>query len=168
VDGSPNSLPPELLTTNRENVLFVESMTDDLIKEIVEFKKLIKCLERNQLLIPVMNVFGGIPTKYMELLEKLGNLKLLDDETPNTVVFEEVKKFIFDFLIGALAKNIFKSSRNTKNIIEVCKKKKVISIDSVELLREGKLKLDYPNKVFREVLKGEDRSFLNLEIQELD
>ena len=44
VDGSPNSLPPELLTTKRETVSAVEPMSKEQIVSIPEFKDLIDFL----------------------------------------------------------------------------------------------------------------------------
>jgi len=38
VDGSPNSLPPELLATKRETVIAVELMSKEQIESIPEFK----------------------------------------------------------------------------------------------------------------------------------
>ena len=41
VDGSPNSIPPELLTTKRETLIAVEPMSKTQIESIPEFKGLI-------------------------------------------------------------------------------------------------------------------------------
>jgi len=122
VDGSPNSLPPELLKTTREAILFIEPMTIDLIEEISELRELIQFLKKKQLLIPVFQVLGGVPTRYEQLDEKLrilGGFK-----KPDEVLIEEVKIFIIFVLLEAFHKNISKCSNNTKNIIEACRRKK--------------------------------------------
>jgi len=153
VDGSPNSIPPELLATNRETVITVEPMSKEQIESIPEFKGLIDFLKSHNLDDPVWKVLGGSPADYLELKETI-NKKLSLSDTASDEVVNQVKDHLQSFLTKALNKNILKSSLNTKKIIKVFRKRKVIKIPMSEL-EAMKLLLDYPNKVFREVEKKE-------------
>ena len=148
VDGSPNSLPPELLTTNRETLISVEPMTRDLIEGIPEFSILIQFLKANQLDSAVWKVLGGSPAKYLKLKEMLS--KSLSANTSTDKIIEQVKNYVQSVLSDALNKNILNSSTNTKAIIKVFRERKDIKIPKSKLEEIGLL-LDYPNKVFREV-----------------
>ena len=66
VDGSPNSIPPELLTTKREMVITVEPMSEEEIESILELKVLIDFLKRHNLDEPVWKVIGGSPIDYFK------------------------------------------------------------------------------------------------------
>jgi hypothetical protein len=65
VDGSPNSLPPELFATKRETVIAVEPMSKEQIESIPEFKDLIDFLKSHNLDEPVWKVLGGSPADYI-------------------------------------------------------------------------------------------------------
>jgi hypothetical protein len=67
VDGSPNSIPSELLTTTRETVMTVEPMSREQLESIPEFKILIDALKAHKLDNIVWNVIGGSPSKYLKL-----------------------------------------------------------------------------------------------------
>jgi hypothetical protein len=67
VDGPSNSIPPELLSTKRENVIAVEPMSKELIESIPEFKDLIDFLKSHNLDEPVRKVLGGSPIDYLKL-----------------------------------------------------------------------------------------------------
>ena len=71
VDGSPNSLPPELLATKRETVVAVEPMSKEQIDSIPEFKDLIDFLKSHNLDEPVWKVLGGSPVDYLKLEETM-------------------------------------------------------------------------------------------------
>jgi hypothetical protein len=148
VDGSPNSIPPELLTTNRETVLTVEPMTREQIESIPEFEGFIGFLKTHQLDCPVWKVLGGSPAKYLKLKEVIDRLSL--SNTATDVIIEQVKNHLQSVLSDALNKNILKCSPNTENIIKVFREKKVFKVP-VSLMKDQGLVLDYPNKVFREV-----------------
>ena len=49
VDGSPNSIPPETMTTNREINIFIEPMDRSVIESIPEFSELICFLKTHYL-----------------------------------------------------------------------------------------------------------------------
>ena len=154
VDGSPNSIPPELLTTNRETVITVEPMSKEQIESIPEFKVLMDFLKSHNLDDPVLKVLGGSPAKYLKLKETI-NRKLSLSDTASDEVVNQVKDHLQSVLFDTFNKNVLKSSLNTKKIIKIFKERKVIKIPMAELEAMGLL-LDYPNKVFREVKTMED------------
>lgn len=149
VDGSPNSLPPELLTTKRETVIAVEPMSKELIDSVPEFRDLIDFLKSHNLDEPVWKVLGGSPIDYLKL-KKLVVKMLSLPATASEEVVNEVKNHIQSVLSHSLTRNVAKSSSNTQAIIDVFREKKVTKIPIMELKAMGLL-LDYPNKVFREV-----------------
>ena len=151
VDGSPNSIPPELLTTRRQTVMVVELLSRDQIESIPEFKSLIDALRAHKLDSLVWNVIGGSPSKYVKLKELISSkLHLPPSATVSKEIVDQVKCHILSTLSEALYKIILDSSANTKAIIEVFRKKKVMNISKADLIAMN-LSLDYPNKVFREV-----------------
>jgi len=153
VDGSPNSIPPELLTTNRESVIAIEPMTRELIESIPEFEGFIDFLKTHQLDCPVWKVLGGSPAKYLKLKEMIVRLSL--SNTATDVIIEQVKNHLQSVLSDALNKNVLNSSSFSQAIIQVFREKKTIKISKAELKAMGFL-LDYPNKVFREVKALDD------------
>jgi len=148
VDGSPNSIPPELLTTNRETVIAVEPMSREQIESIPEFDALMGFLKVHQLDYPTWMVLGGSPAKYLKLKEILNQLSLSNSATD--IIIEQMKNHLQSILSDALNKNIANSSANTQGIVKVFREKKTIKVSKMELKTIGFL-LDYPNKVFREV-----------------
>jgi predicted Zn-dependent protease with MMP-like domain len=146
VDGSPNSIPPELLATKRETVISVEPMSKEQIESIPEFKDLIDFLKSHNLDEPVWKVLGGSPADYLKLEEAVIDSKL---SLSDTAVVNQVKNHLQSVLSDSLNK-ILKSSSTTKQIMKIFRGKKIIMISMPELEAEGLL-LDYPNKVFREV-----------------
>jgi hypothetical protein len=148
VDGSPNSIPPELLTTNRETVIAVEPMTREQIESIPEFEGFVGFLKSHQLDCPVWKVLGGSPAKYLKLKEMIDELSL--SNTATDVIIEQVKNHLQSVLSDALNKNVLNSTTNTKQIIKKFREKKSTKISKAEL-EAMEFLLDYPNKVFREV-----------------
>jgi len=154
VDGSPNSIPPELLATKRETVIAVEPMSKEQIESIPEFKDLIVFLKSHNLDEPVWKVLGGSPADYLKLEEAIVDNKLSLSDTASDKVVNQVKDHLHSVLTKSLNR-ILKSSSTTKQIIKIFREKKIIMIPMPELEAEGFL-LDYPNKVFREVVTMED------------
>ncbi len=147
VDGSPNSLPPELLATIRETVIAVEPMSKEQIESIPEFKELIDFLKRHNLDEPVWKVLGGSPAGYLKLKEAIIDNALSD--TASDEVVNQVKKHLQSVLTDTLNK-IVKGSSTTEQIMKIFREEQIIRILTTELKAKGLL-LDYPNKVFREV-----------------
>lgn len=156
VDGSPNSVPPELLTTRRATVMTVEPMSREQIESIPEFKILIDTLKVHKLDNVVWNVIGGSPIEYFKLNEALSSIMLqLPSETISKEFVDEVKKYLLLMLTEALNTNIVNCSENTTGIINFFRDMKVSKIPLTVLKKKG-FSLDYPNKVFRIVrLLGE-------------
>ena len=100
----------------------------------------------------VWNVLGGSPSKYVKLKELIGTkLHLPPSATVSKEIVDQVKCHILSTLSEAFNKIFLDSSANTKAIIEVFREKKVLSLPKNDLAAM-KLSLDYPNKVFREVV----------------
>ena len=147
VDGSPNSLPPELLTTIRQVVVEVRAMSKEMIESIDEFQGIVTRLKKHGLDEATFAVLGGVPALYRDV-------KRVSSKYPaprDTEFVAEVKGFLLRTLLEALTKNIVCASANTKEIIKIYKEclKAGTVLTSVELKARGKA-LDYPNKVFRE------------------
>ena len=159
VDGSPNSIPPELLATNRETVITLEAMSREMLESIPEFQDLIHFLKSNGLDDGVWNVLGGNPAKYLDLERFKSRVTILSkSDTANDVIIEEVKAYIQSLLINTLNDIIANSSSNTEEIIKIFREKKVSRLPKSELKSSGYL-VDYPNKVFCEV-KRKDGKFV--------
>jgi hypothetical protein len=156
VDGSPNSVPPELLTTRRQTVMVVEPMSRDQVESISEFQSFVAVLKGLKLDGPVWNVLGGSPIDYSKLGEALMNLSTLPPSaTASKEIVDQVKGILLTILSDALNSSIINSSVNTKAIIKTFREKKVKKMSKSELEAVGLL-LDYPNKVFREVKSSDD------------
>jgi hypothetical protein len=155
VDGSPNSIPPELIATKRETVIAVEPMSKEQIESVPEFKGLIGFLKSRNLDDPVWKVLGGSPADYLKLDEAIIDNKLSLSDTASDEVVDQVKNHLQSILSDALNKNVLKSSPTTKEIIKIFKENIIIKIPLAELDARGFV-LDYPNKVFREVKTIED------------
>ena len=149
VDGSPNSLPPELLATKRETVIAVEPMSKEQIESIPEFKDLVDFLKSHNLDEPVWKVLGGSPIDYLKLKKLVIKMLSLPD-TASDVVVNQVKDHLQSVLSDTFNKNVLNSSSTTEQIIKIFREKKTTKIPNAELKAKGLL-LDYPNKVFREV-----------------
>ena len=155
VDGSPNSIPPELLETKREMVIAIEPMSKEQIESIPEFKELIDFLKSHNLDEPVWKVLGGSPAEYLKLKGTINKDKLTLSDTVSDELVNKVKNYLQSVLSDSFNKNVLNSSSNTKKIIKIFKKKKTTKMPKAELDALGFL-LDYPNKVFREMKTIED------------
>jgi predicted Zn-dependent protease with MMP-like domain len=151
IDGSPNSIPPNLKTTNREVVIDIERMSRDVIEKIPEFEDLISFLQKHHLDDGVWEMFGGTPSHYIQLRR----IKAQFSDSQTDSIIEAIKGYAHSHLLTALNDHIGKSSPNTKAIIRVLREKKTTKIPFMILEAQGLL-LDYPNKVFREVNLGDD------------
>ena len=149
VDGSPNSLPPELLRTNRELVIDVEPMSRALLEGIPEFREFVDFLKKHNLDDAVWKVVGGCPAKFLQVKTAFSEAAEISDKV------EAVKAAIADILIKA-TDTISTSSSNTKAIVRLWVEKKWEKVSTRELEREG-FNLDIPNKVFRVVTEGDAR-----------
>ncbi len=112
VDGSPNSLPPELLATKRETVIAVEPMSKEQIESIPEFKDLIDFLKSHNLDEPVWKVLGGSPDDYLKLEEAIIDDKLSLSDTASDVVVNQVKDHLLSVLSDTFNKNVLNRQLN--------------------------------------------------------
>ena len=90
VDGSPNSLPPELLRTNRERVIDVEPMSRALLEGIPEFREFVDFLKKHNLDDAVWKVVGGCPAKFLQVKAAFSEAAEISDKV------EAVKAAIAD------------------------------------------------------------------------
>ena len=148
VDGSPNSLPPELLRTNREIIINVEPMSRTLLEGIPEFREFVDFLKKHNLDDAVWKVVGGCPAKFMQIKNAFS--KVFSERIPEKV--EAVKVAISNILIKAKG-TISNGSPNTEAIVRLWMEKKWEKVSIDELKGEG-FRLDIPNKVFRVVTEG--------------
>jgi hypothetical protein len=148
VDGSPNSLPPELLRTNREIIINVEPMSRTLLEGIPEFREFVDFLKKHNLDDAVWKVVGGCPAKFM--LIKGAFSEVFSERIPEKV--EAVKAAISNMLIAA-KDTISSGSSNTKAIVRLWMEKKWERVSINELKGQG-FTLDIPTKVFRVATEG--------------
>lgn len=148
VDGSPNSLPEELLRTLREEILNIEPMKRELLESIFEFECLIKFLYDHQLADGVWAVLGGSPAEYV----KLRNVYRRNIKFEANVIVEAIKDHITSVLITA-DDTLTDSSSNTKKIIRFFRLNGVLRILK-NSLESKKLIFDSPNQVLEDVHFG--------------
>jgi len=138
VDGSPNSLPPDLKSTTRQIILDIDFMPRYMIES--EFKEIISLLKLHNLDDAAWKILGGSPSLYRQL-----NRVRVTRQSSVTAL----KDFLYYHLSEALIQNVTKSSPNTKKIIEIFRGH-ADEVDKLPVSALG-LSLDLPNKVFREV-----------------
>jgi len=140
VDGSPNSLPPELKSTTRETIMDIEFMSRNMIESISDFRELISLLKLYNLDDAAWEVLGGSPSMYRQL----DHARVASQSS-----VDALKQFLYNQLTSTLTQNIKKSSANTKKIIKIFRGQ-VDNTGKLSVLSLGQ-SLDLPNKVFREV-----------------
>jgi hypothetical protein len=155
VDGSPNSIPPEIKAIERQLNIHVMPMERNPISEISKLSDSNEFLRKHSLEKAVWDVLGGSPQRYMMLARHV-SMSIVDDATDPDRVISEVKDHVHSILLGALNDNIANSTANTKQIIEILRDRKIHRIPKMELEKSGFL-LDFPNKVFREVERDKHR-----------
>jgi hypothetical protein len=70
IDRSPNSIPPDLKDTNKQDVVNIEPMKRDDLEKIPEFGDLISFLKKRHLDDGAWEVLGGTPIHYIQLARK--------------------------------------------------------------------------------------------------
>jgi hypothetical protein len=93
VDASPNSLQPNLLTTTRQHVLYVEELSRDDIRSLPQLHQLFAVLDEERLSDVVLDLLGGIPSLYLNLDSELTVAKSLGE-----TVSDAVTKFLLGLL----------------------------------------------------------------------
>jgi hypothetical protein len=149
VDGSPNSIPPELLTTSRDLALPVYPMTKEMIESIPEYADMIAFLKKHNLFGVAYDIIGGVPARFEHFL----------DVIPTTYTGTSEVAAAISTIKGRLQSQMAdelrlceRASHNTKQMMSWFEKVKVTEIPTAELMAE-EFMVDYPNKVFRESKK---------------
>lgn len=145
VDASPNSLQPDLLTTTRENVIYVEELSRDDIRSLPQLHQLFAVLDEERLSDVVLDLLGGIPSLYLKLDTELKRR----DETVN----DAVTKFLLRRL-NSVAKDAISLCTVTpkfKEVLTLLKDSNQIYV--TELMNRG-LELPSPCKILRQTDLG--------------
>jgi hypothetical protein len=154
VDGSLNSIPPELLSTNKETIFVVGPMSRGQIESIPEINTLMCILKKHNLDSAVWKVLGGSPTHYLKLNEAVDkSLSMFNTDYAEFV--SQVKNYLLSILLLAFNKDVFKCSSSTKRIINNMRQEKDSKITNLEM-KNRRLIFDYPNEVFREIITADD------------
>jgi hypothetical protein len=138
VDASPNSLPPDLLTTERQYVLDVEGLSHDEIRSLPQLQNLFQVLDKSKLSPLVLDMLGGIPAKFERLA-----MCIHDGD-----VYEVTTSFLLGMVEDALRNCRVMSTENPKfdEIFALLKKDSHVSVN---VLKERGLKLPSPCKILR-------------------
>jgi hypothetical protein len=147
VDGCPNSVPPELLRTNRECVVNVEPMSREQLESIPEFREFVEFLKNHKLDDAVWKVVGGCPAKFLQI-----ELAFSCASGKSSEKVEAVKSAISRVLVTS-QRTIMECSANSKEIVKLWMEKKWEKVPVTELLKSG-FELDIPNKVFHQITQG--------------
>jgi hypothetical protein len=150
IDGSPNSIPPDLKNTFRQHVVNIEPMPRGDLENIPEFRDLQSFLKKHHLDDGVWEIFGGTPVHYIQLATKCAEFASFQED----VIVDEIKRYAHRQLLDALNEKIAESSPNTKAIVKIFREKKTTKVPLTALEAQGLL-LDYPNKVFRKVMEDD-------------
>jgi hypothetical protein len=150
VDGCPNSVPPELLRTNRECVVNVEPMSREQLESIPEFREFVEFLKNHKLDDAVWKVVGGCPAEFLQIKSAFSSASGKSSEK-----IEAVKTAISTVLVTS-KDTILKCSANSRQIVKLWMEKKWEKVPVTELLESG-FELDIPNKVFRKITEGKVR-----------
>jgi hypothetical protein len=155
VDGSPNSIPPEIKATERQLNIHVMPLERNQIAKISELSELNEFLRKHSLENAVWDVLGGSPQRYMTLAENV-SIYTVDDFTDPEKIISEVKDHLHSILLDTLNENITNCSATTDKILDIFRSQKFTQISVRDLKKEGIL-LDFPNKVFRVVERDKHR-----------
>jgi hypothetical protein len=144
IDGSTNSLPSELSTTLRQDVLELEPMPRNIVLSIPEYESLFHVLRQEGLEDVVWQVLGGVPAHFDQIVTQL---KLNEPAAYRRVIVKylryEISKAIDrrDTLLAAhpAMKSILDLFQTQNEIPE-------------ELLNEKGISSPSPNKVLRVVM----------------
>ncbi len=149
IDGSPNSIPPEALSTRRESIIVVEPLKQEQLNEIEDLEVFLAFLKEHRLDDLVWKVLGGVPAHYLTMQRHLRFPVVLTSQGAPEII-GSVVKYMLSTLSDALNKQVAKGSPMTKSIVKVFREHGVSRMTVMEL-EELKLEIEYPNKVFREM-----------------
>lgn len=149
VDGSTNSLPPELLLTKRQLVLELEDMPLETLRCIPAYSGLFDVLRVEGLESAAWGVLGGVPADYDELVTLLKEANFAAAGKP------DYRRVVVNYLRDVIAWAIYRRD----SLLDVCPKMrevlgefKVRAAVRISLLTEKGIIAPSPNKVLRAVL----------------
>jgi hypothetical protein len=153
IDGSPNSIAPELKNTTRECVIQIERMERTMIENIEEFTSLMSFLKKEQIDDGVWEVFGGTPTLYIQLADIVVELKKFNYQSDAIKVY--IQNFMYSYLLKSFNGILMQNSHNNNKTINEFRQHHKRKIPLSEFDMKG-LILDCPNKTFRMTEETDD------------
>jgi hypothetical protein len=146
VDGSPNSLPPSLLSTERQRVLAIQPMDWETVQKLEQCKAALEWINSAGLEKAVWAVLGGVPAKYDRLVNVIMESKL----DPS----KDLRVVIGDFLVDEVKKAMKSVTEATEAFPDM---KKILELLDAELkvprkaLAENNLQRPIPDEILREI-----------------
>ena len=152
IDGSTNSLPSEVLTTLRQNVLELEPMPRNIVLSIPEYESRVHVLRQEGLEDVAWQVLGGVPAHFDQIVTQLKR------NEPAAYC-----RVIVDYILDEVGKAI--DRRDTflaahpamKAILDLYKTQKEVP---KSLLNEKGISSPSPNKVLRVVMRSHVAKFV--------
>lgn len=141
VDATPNSLQPDLLTTTRQHVLYVEELSRDEIRSLPQLHQLFALLDEERLSDVLLDLLGGIPSLYLNLDSEL--------KRRGETVRDAVTKFLLGLLysVATEAVSLLTNIPKFKEVLTLLKDCDQIHV--TELASRG-LKLPSPCRILRQ------------------
>jgi len=145
VDASPNSVPDQLLTTERQRILDVPPMDRALIERLPQLQPLMEVLKREHLVHVAWEVLGGIPARWEGLLEDVSGAIEGAERAA-------VEKFLCNKVMEAITtkESYVKAHPHMKPVLEAMIQSSTVSISREEeacLLEASQKNRPSPDKV---------------------
>ena len=147
IDGSTNSLPSEVLTTLRQDVLELEPMPRNILHSIPEYESVFRVLREEGLEEVAWQVLGGVPAHYDQIIT------LLKSNEPAAY-----RQVIVDYILDEVGKAISRRDRMLaahpamKTVLDIFKTQN--EVPESLLTVKGIVSLS-PSKVLRIVLRSD-------------
>ena len=146
IDGSTNSLPLEVLTTLRQDVLELEPMPRNILHSIPEYESLFRVLREEGLEDVTWQVLGGVPAHFDEIVTQL--------KRNEPAAYRRV---IVNYVLDEVGKAISRRDRMLaahpamKTVLDIFKTQNEVP---ESLMTEKGFVSPSPNKVLRMVLRS--------------
>jgi hypothetical protein len=129
VDASPNSVPDQLLTTSRQDILDVPPMEREMIERLPQLQPLMNVLKKEDLVNAAWELLGGIPTEWESLFDKVSRAVPGKER-------EAVGNFLSNKIMEAITakQSYLKAYPHMKPVLEAIAKSSHICISSEEEL----------------------------------
>ena len=146
IDGSTNSLPSEVLTTLRQNVLELEPMSRNTALSIPEYESLFHVLRQEGLEDVAWQVLGGVPAHFDQIVTQL-------KRNEPTAYRRVIVNYILDEVGKAVSRRdrMLAAPSAMKSILDLFKTQDEVP---ESLLTEKGIVSPSPNKVLRVVLRS--------------